>query len=1435
MSLDDDDEPTANAPGRSNAGLTMSPVRTADDDRGPGLQDGEVVAFAVDGLPYVVDVENSRGGDAVRFGVSRLDDARSIADPATHLTVVKQGRYVGFASQMLGGKMLQARQRTAGGRLCFYNPNFGVNEQWETNDEPEEPDWSSCEMRLKNRRLPSCILRVEVMRVPRSMRDPGDGFHNPATTPRGVRAHPLADAGGDVDSDSESDARSRELARTRLRPDPTPGSRPAPHAPSIDDLSPRKHHGTASHPAGVDASRASVDTEVDQSVRRLVGYHELEIVEKNKPGTSSRPGSPARRLPPEVPGRWEGTKDEIPVAPGSLRSQQTRSTRGGGYGYGTGGGVTPGVSSGGRPPPGHRRDSAGEQSHALRSMSGVLIKEWSAFVLKEVRARKEVERQMLELRDEMRGMADVFRAEIGETRAGWISDAQFYGAKVREAYESQAAQRLKVMTMAARTFFQRWLTKAWRTWVQVTEDRRRRRVAANRALRRMYFARLAAPFATWREYAKKIARMRRALLLFDDRRGARTAVSTLRAWRHRSVFMKQRRRLAHQMRVDRVKSCARRALITWRMRSEVGGKSHEHVMRCIAARAVTRMKMRCVSNAFDAWAFHWRETRRLKAAAERVIARWTRAAVADTFYSWVQVAKGKQRRRDKLSALVLRVLGRQLHSSFMQWLQTVRKAKRDRHVVGVIGRRLNRDALSRAFTGWCQISGAQRSHRNRVLAFTRRTLTRWAAQSATMAFERWRSQSTLMRVTRVKAERLVRTWRYRDVANAFEVWQTHTLAMLAARDSAVLFAVRLMRGSAYKALNGWRDAVRERRRMRKKVDKLLRGWLNRNLSSAFRGWHATVVRFKVHRARVRSFVWRMRYADATRSFRGWRETTALLLRQRSVAADIHGMWTHKTLAAAFRSWSQTARQSKDKLARAKKIVARMRSMKQSIAFVAWRDAVERLAKDRAVANKIVRRMMMVKITASWYKWIDWIADRREWRAKEARAVRFATRRARDRVEAIWEAWFTEVKRLVVYRRRATKVVARIRNSVMTRSLNKWLDATNEIRRMRWIEQKGAAHFAKVLGSRIMRAWRSQSFVLARKTATAKKAARKMNVLRTRHWWKMWLSHVADNLHLAAAMRRAVKSWTKGQLGQAWRKWLSHIDRARVAMRLARHQHQMRQAVYREKSSRVHFQLWKEWCREYRRLANLVQKAYVKSQRLYKQSVFNQWREFLAEIDRRKETVSRAVTSKRLLTSWFLDWYWQAFEGDISSALGLITGNTDAVIEQVYGEDRRVDRGVFQEWQQLGSSLDALTQPLERDANVKVAAAKFTDKIRRASVDRRGSIDGASLSSALSDDGSRGGFDSPGAGADESFRSADAGDSSFATPGGGSAVSSPGFTGGKRLGSSILGGSGGAIGTPGSVKSNKERALDRLLDSDSDGEEYTQSRRAFANAVSVDSD
>ena len=65
-------------------------------------------------------------------------------------------------------------------------------------------------------------------------------------------------------------------------------------------------------------------------------------------------------------------------------------------------------------------------------------------MLKEVRARKEVEREMLALREEMRSMALHVRCEINDTRQEWISDASFYGSEVRTVYEGQAAQRTKV-------------------------------------------------------------------------------------------------------------------------------------------------------------------------------------------------------------------------------------------------------------------------------------------------------------------------------------------------------------------------------------------------------------------------------------------------------------------------------------------------------------------------------------------------------------------------------------------------------------------------------------------------------------------------------------------------------------------------------------------------------------------------------------------------------------------------------------------------------------------------------------------------------------------------------------------------------------------------------------------------------------------------------
>ena len=72
------------------------PART-----GRRLRDGEVVAFvSANGLPYVArPAEGARASGApTRFVESTLEDAVSIADPATHLEFVRQGSFFGFRS-----------------------------------------------------------------------------------------------------------------------------------------------------------------------------------------------------------------------------------------------------------------------------------------------------------------------------------------------------------------------------------------------------------------------------------------------------------------------------------------------------------------------------------------------------------------------------------------------------------------------------------------------------------------------------------------------------------------------------------------------------------------------------------------------------------------------------------------------------------------------------------------------------------------------------------------------------------------------------------------------------------------------------------------------------------------------------------------------------------------------------------------------------------------------------------------------------------------------------------------------------------------------------------------------------------------------------------------------------------------------------------------
>ena len=910
-----------------------------------------------------------------------------------------------------------------------------------------------------------------------------------------------------------------------------------------------------------------------------------------------------------------------------------------------------------------------EQGHALKSMSGVLIKEWSAFVLKEVRARKKVEAQMLALREEMRGMLATVRGDIDVQREEWIGDAAYYGAHVREALEKSARQRQRAAEMARKTFGRRWTVSVFGRWRDVTVERRRRRVAANRAMGRIMHLRVASPFHSWIAKVRDSRRARRALSKMSERRASNRTARAWAAWSRAAVVGRRSRR-------------------------------HDGLVELLRRRAATKMRRRDVSRAFSGWTAKVSEVRRMRAVGTKIAERWMRSSMADFFFAWFQLSRGKCRRRGRLSALVLRVFERKRHAAFITWARAVKRVKRERHLVRIVGARLAKGTLRQSFAAWTAESGARASKRRRVRDFARRVFLRWSLSYTTRAFGRWREAARTTRVARAKANATLLRWRRRDVHAAFSEWAGTTLYRLAARDNAMLFAVRVARSSAHKAFRTWRDAVADFAHRRETLERMVTRWTTHRLASAFDGWVDASAATRVRRAKMRSLIWRVRFAAAGRAFRSWRRHVELVERARLVVGHATAPSTVRALSAAFRGWRFRRDETRRRRALAKKAAAKMRTLRTNAAFRAWRLSVRRKADKRALAGRVVSRMTRVTLASAWDRW-DVAVDalRRERRALR-RADCHARRRAEDRAERAAQAFLDRLRRAASFRRRAHRVVARIRASVCARAFAKWIFVVDARRRASARLAKGARRFARVLLSKTIRAWYFACDDWQRERAVFAKAARKLDVLRLRRWWREWRTVAGEGLAERASTRRAIRRWTEATTGAAWRQWTSHVDRERVKVRAARTHAAIKSAVARERTLRGSWTSWREHGAYYRRASALVSKAYAKTCRLQKQSVFDQWWDFVREVEARKETLKRCVTSKRLLTTWFLDWYWRAFEGDISSALGAITDSTEDVIDVVYGDGRGVDRGVFQQWQMLGSSLEAMTARPVEDARAR---------------------------------------------------------------------------------------------------------------------------------------
>ena len=91
-----------------------------------------------------------------------------IDDEVVFLEVVRDGSWVGLKSWVANGALLQAKRKGTH-RLAFYSPRFGVYEQWGFDEGEGDPldaiHWASTVVTLRNRKVPSVVLKVEIHRV----------------------------------------------------------------------------------------------------------------------------------------------------------------------------------------------------------------------------------------------------------------------------------------------------------------------------------------------------------------------------------------------------------------------------------------------------------------------------------------------------------------------------------------------------------------------------------------------------------------------------------------------------------------------------------------------------------------------------------------------------------------------------------------------------------------------------------------------------------------------------------------------------------------------------------------------------------------------------------------------------------------------------------------------------------------------------------------------------------------------------------------------------------------------------------------------------------------------------------------------------------------------------------------------------------------------
>ena len=334
-------------------------------------------------------------------------------------------------------------------------------------------------------------------------------------------------------------------------------------------------------------------------------------------------------------------------------------------------------------------------------------------------------------------------------------------------------------------------------------------------------------------------------------------------------------------------------------------------------------------------------------------------------------------------------------------------------------------------------------------------------------------------------------------------------------------------------------------------------------------------------------------------------------------------------------------------------------------FVMWRKVVATKTAERRIQGWAISSFSKVRATGAlsvrFMVWVSVVQQRARFRRSHARLAAKVMRGGASRCMAYW-ARFTRDER----RRRnlLKRTIARARQVLVLKAFNGWSGTVTTITARRAQVLWGAKHTHRFLLSFHLRAWAKFVTTTTHKGKLLEHALARLirdSLCSALFAWSVFTNE-KRKARLAAA-----KAWLHRNQACVKAAFQALAINARFSLRKVENARVYGRFLARKSQHGATKLAWEAWCAfamRKRHVRNTVRKCMLKVDALLKRATFACWLQFVLDLEATRRNLRRAMTTKRVMKDWFIQWYWRAYDDEIQQTLGVLYGGCENVVEEV---------------------------------------------------------------------------------------------------------------------------------------------------------------------------